>query len=74
MSLWALQQNAAVLSQEDSFWSRQKNINLKPLNGKSEESHFRGSVNSEGGDENVRYYWGGDQQQKEYLHGDPKKK
>ena len=64
MSLWALWQNAAMLSSSDRFWSRRKNINLKPLNGKS---HFRGSVNSEGGEENVRYYWGEDQQQKEYF-------
>ena len=52
-------QEMLFLSSSDRFWSRRKNINLKPLNGKS---HFRGSVSSEGGEENVRYYWGEDQQ------------
>ena len=49
------------LSQTDSCQGKRTLI-PKPLNGKSEESEFGGSVNSEGGEENGGYQWGGDQQ------------
>lgn len=61
------------LSQTDSCKYQGKRTWIpKPLNGTSEESQFRGSVNSERGEDNGSYQWGGDQQWKEYLNGDLK--